>query len=388
MSNQRISGEPSGQWHNYSELLSSQTGNDSAPASSRRAHAGQFEGLPSARLTVAHPPTLQPGMVSSSSVEGLQPYFNSSNPDERALAAALTSAIQNGSLTLGNPAAQNATRAQYGQRLQTTHGNAVIVANFRLRGDGRFDLVMAVMRDPNDSSRRVTIAAHQEASISAQAQSNSAPLPRRNPPLAPQLPVQHPGNPVAGPSSQPAQPQTTAPVFSTQISRGIRQIVNDLPRWEQSTLRTQIESKLSSMSTDDQRTVLMHLNSQLSGRASTAKPAIIQRWAEMTTVNRAMEGRDLRTDRQRELQDALATQNKNPAFREARDAILAMVPSGIKQRMGRIGITQYGKYHSTLYRRAFADSRGPVAALNDIRALIEPLHELQRYNAIKNWIPK
>ncbi|MCA8003521.1 hypothetical protein, partial [Burkholderia metallica] len=80
----------------------------------------------------------------------------------------------------------------------------------------------------------------------------------------------------------------------------------DLPRWEQSAARTEIESRLSAMPADEQRTVLMHLNSKLSGRASIAKPAIIQRWADAITVDRAIEGRDLRTNRERELQDAIA----------------------------------------------------------------------------------
>ncbi|MCA8003439.1 hypothetical protein, partial [Burkholderia metallica] len=162
----------------------------------------------------------------------------------------------------------------------------------------------------------------------------------------------------------------------------------DLPRWEQSAARTEIESRLSAMPADEQRTVLMHLNSKLSGRASIAKPAIIQQWADTITVDRAIEGRDLRTNRERELQDAIATQNSNPAFREARDAILAMLPVAIRRRIGMISITEFGHYKSALYRRAFSDSRGPVAALNDIRALIEPLNEIQRYQAIKDWKPK
>ncbi|MCA8003476.1 hypothetical protein, partial [Burkholderia metallica] len=152
--------------------------------------------------------------------------------------------------------------------------------------------------------------------------------------------------------------------------------------------RTEIESRLSAMPADEQRTVLMHLNSKLSGRASIAKPAIIQRWADTITVDRVIEGRDLRTNRERELQDAIATQNNNPAFREPRDAILGMLPYKGRHTSSLTSVNQWGTYNSTLYRRIFADSRGPVAALNDIRALIEPLDEQHRYKAIKKWMPK
>lgn len=56
-----------------------------------------------------------------------------------------------------------------------------------------------------------------------------------------------------------------------------------------------------------------------------------------------------------------------------------------------IGIGPYGTgthYVSVLYWRVFRDSRGPVAAINDIRDLIAPLNEQQRYQAIKDWIPR
>ncbi|MCA8003297.1 TAL effector repeat-containing protein [Burkholderia metallica] len=162
-------------------------------------------------------------MVSPSSVEGLQPYLSSGNSDERELAAALISAIQNGALTLGNPAAQNATRAQYGQRLQVAHGNAVIVANFRVLADGRFDLVMAVMRDSMDPSRKVTIAVHHEASNSAPAQPRPASSLSLNQPPPSPPPVRNSGNQVAGPSSH-----------STRFNDG--NAVMDIAQW-----RAQIE---------------------------------------------------------------------------------------------------------------------------------------------------
>lgn len=162
MSNQRISGNPSGQWHSYSELAPSQTNNNSVPSSGRRASAAQFGGL----APVSHPSTLQPSMVSGSSTAWLHAFRNSSDAGERALAGAVISAIQNGSLALGSPASQSAMRAQYGQLLETTHGTVSLVVNLRTRADGHFDLVSAGMRDSANPNRRVIISAPQNASTS------------------------------------------------------------------------------------------------------------------------------------------------------------------------------------------------------------------------------
>jgi hypothetical protein len=79
------------------------------PSSSLRANTSQFGDLASARQAIQRPATLQPSSVSSTA--WLNAYINSSDPGERALAGAVTSAIQNGSLVLGNPASQHAIRA-------------------------------------------------------------------------------------------------------------------------------------------------------------------------------------------------------------------------------------------------------------------------------------
>lgn len=390
MSDQRISGTPSGQWHNYSELARTQTGNNSVPSSSRRASTSQFGDLAPARQTVAHPPTLQPSMVSGSSAAWLHAYRSSSDPGELALAGAVTLAIQNGALSLGNPASQTATRAQYGQRLETPDGSASLVVNFRLGTDERFDLISAGMRDSANPNRKVAITAPQNASISGQAQPNPAPVPLSSPAPA-QITrrlVQPPEVPVNSPSSQPLQRVVTAPAFSPQIRSSISQTVTGLVRWDQQTARTQIETKLRSVPANEQLTLLMYLNAQLSGKASDTKPAIIQNWAATATVGRSMEGRDMRTDCERELQNALSAQLNNPAFRGPRDEISGMLPVAHRRIAIDIGILNGNTYKALLYRRAFADSRGPVAAIHDIRALIEPLPEQQRYQAIKNWAPQ
>jgi hypothetical protein len=392
MSDQRVSGNRSSQWHNYSGLPPSQTGNNSVPSFSQRASASQFGELASGRQAVPHPPTLQRGMVSGSSTGWLLAYRNSRDPDEGALAAAVTQAIQDSSLALGNPASQTTTRAQYGQRLVTPHGTFSLLANFRTRPDGGFDLVSAGMRDSANPDRKVMIRAPQNADTSGQAQPipNPAPLPPSAPPPAqtPQFPVHHPGTPVAGPSSRPLQPAIAPPAFSKEISRGIRQIVNGLLRWEQQTARNQIETRLHAAPADEQQILLMHLNAQLSGKAGDTKPAIIQNWAATASVARATAGSDIRTDRERELQDALAAQLNDPAFRRPRDEILGMLPLLERRSAGGISSDGSRNYRSVLYRRVFSDRRGPVAAINDIRDLIAPLHEQQRYQAIKDWVPR
>ncbi|MBN3847606.1 hypothetical protein G3N58_12315 [Paraburkholderia sp. Ac-20342] len=207
----------------------------------------------------------------------------------------------------------------------------------------------------------------------------------------PQFPVQYSGVPVAGSSSQPLQPVVALPAFSPSISRGITQIVNELPRWEQQAARAEIETKLRSMPADEQQTLLMHLNTRLSGKASDTKPAVIRNWAATDSVATVIEGRDMRTDRERELQTALADQNSNPDFRISRDEVLGMLRGAQRRAAMHIGIGPYGTgthYVSVLYWRVFRDSRGPVAAINDIRDLIAPLNEQQRYQAIKDWIPR
>jgi hypothetical protein len=387
MSDQRVFGNPSSQWNNYYESPPSQTGNNSVPSSSLRANTSQFGDLASARQAVQYPATLQPGMVSRSSAAWPNSYRNSNDPGERALAGAVISTIQNGSLALGNPASQSATRAQYGQRLETTHGTVLLVVNFKTRTDERFDLVAASMRDTANQNRRVTITAPQNASISGQPQPipNPAPL---LPSAPPQFPVQPSPTPGAGPSSQPLQPVVAPPVFSAQISRSIKQIVNGLSRWEQQAARTQIETRLRSAPANEQQTLLMHLTTQLSGKASDAKPATIQNWAATTSVASATEGRDMRTDHEREMQTALTAQLNNPAFRKLLDEILDLLPRDQKRKSMDINIIHGGTYKSLLYRRVFADSRGPVAAITDIHALIEPLPEQQRYQAIKDWVPR
>jgi hypothetical protein len=198
--------------------------------------------------------------------------------------------------------------------------------------------------------------------------------------------------PVAGPASQPLQPVVAPPVFSAQISRSITQIVNGLLRWEQQAARTQIETRLRSAPANEQQTLLMHLTTQLSGKASDAKPATIQNWAATTSAASATEGRDMRTDREREMQTALTAQLNNPAFRKLRDEVLDLLPRVQKRQSMDTNIIYGGTYKSTykslLFRRVFADSRGPVAAITDIHALIEPLPEQQRYQAIKDWVPR
>ncbi len=94
----------------------------------------------------------------------------------------------------------------------------------------------------------------------------------------------------------------------------------------------------------------------------------------------------MRTDPERELQNALAAQNRNPAFSTPRDEILKMLPPAERRYAMMIGFSSDTRFNSPLYRRVFADSRGPVAAINDIRDLIEPLPEQQRYQAIKDWV--
>ncbi|WP_144030409.1 hypothetical protein [Burkholderia sp. AU6039] len=293
---------------------------------------------------------------------------------------------------MGNPASQWTTRAQYGQRLETSQGAASLVVNFRTRADGRFDLVSAGMRDSANPGRKVTIAAPRNASTSGQAQPvlTLTPLPPSAPPSAqtPQFPVQHSATPVVSPFSLPLQPEDAPRAFSPPISRGITQIVNGLTRWDRQAARTQIETKLRSMPENEQQIFLMHLKTQLSGKASGAKPAIIQNWAATGSVAPAMARPDMRSDRMRELQNALAAQCKIPAFREPLDEILGMLPYAERHTASYITISRDNNYNSLLYRRVFRDSRGPVAAMNDIRDLIAPLDEQQRYQAIKDWVPR
>ncbi|KML61799.1 hypothetical protein VL15_04710 [Burkholderia cepacia] len=299
-------------------------------------------------------------MVNGSSTEWLHAYRDSGDPGERMLAREIASAIQSGTLRLGNPASQSATRSQYGQKLQTTPDDVTIVANFRLRADGRFDLIAAFMRDSATPNSRVTITARPNAA--------------------------DPGTSVERQSSDPLQP--AAPAFSAQVSQGMNRIVNELARWDQRTARTRIETKLRSVPADQQHILLMHLNKQLSGSASNAKPSIIQTWAENTSVDTVIAERDMRTDRERELQNAIATQNRDPRFTKPRDEILAMLSPAERKAAAATSINGRTKYRSPLYFGVFRDSRGPVAAINDIRALIETIPEYQRLQAIVDWDPK
>ncbi len=185
MSDQRISGNSSGPWHNYSQPTPTQSSNAPAPSSSQHASSSWFVGLIPARQAVQHPATLEPGMVSGTSAAWLNEYRNSSDPGQSALAKAVISAIRDGSLNLGRPESQTAVRAQYGKQLQTTHGTVSILVEFRPRGDGRFDVIGAAMRDSSNPTRKAIIAAPLNASSSGRTQPIPAPLPPSAPPPAP-----------------------------------------------------------------------------------------------------------------------------------------------------------------------------------------------------------
>jgi hypothetical protein len=377
MSSQRIGGGSS-QWNNYSQPAPRQPNNTPARPSSLRADFGPLSELRGTRQTVQYPQTLQAGMVNQSSIAWLDGYKGSTDAGERALAKAVVFAIGDSTLSLGNPESQNAGRALYGKHLQTGRGTVSILVNLKPLGDGTFDLKSAAMRDGADESRKVIITAPVNAGVSAQAQPNPTP----------QFPVQHSGTPAVGPSSQPLGPVAAPPQFSRQISTGINRVLAELTLWDRTEAQGQIENKLRSVPVNEQTALLIYLTTQLSGKTSDAKPAIIQNWAATATVDRAMEGGDMRTERERELQNALTEQNRNLAFSKPRDEILEMLPHATRRAAGRIDISRGDQFTSPLYSRVFSDRRGPVAAITDIRNLIEPLPARERYEAIKQWVPQ
>lgn len=182
------------------------------------------------------------------------------------------------------------------------------------------------------------------------------------------------------------------------VQTAINQVVNQLTPWEKADARQKIQDKLAATPADQHQLLLQNLSSELSGQAGAAKLGIVREWAETATAETAASGRDRRTDSVRDLQDKLAKWKEDPAFARPLQDILGMMDSSHtrrsisdRARVRRITITTRKNrcyWDSVLYEHIFSDSRGPVAALEDIRKLIEPLLLSQRYNAIKNWVPR
>jgi hypothetical protein len=149
-----------------------------------------------------------------------------------------------------------------------------------------------------------------------------------------------------------------------------------------------IEGKLRAISSDEQEQFILisALRNQIHGMASADMGNAITTWAQTISVDRAKEGRDLRSATERELQERLFQWKDDPSFGGPLREVLGMLPLSLRQRTSTITVVD-GNYGSVLFRRVFKDPRGPVNAINAIRNILVTLNENQRYQAIHNWNP-
>jgi hypothetical protein len=149
-----------------------------------------------------------------------------------------------------------------------------------------------------------------------------------------------------------------------------------------------IEGKLRAISSDEQEQFILisALRNQIHGMASADMGNAITTWAQTISVDRAKEGRDLRSATERELQERVSQWKSDPSFNEPLGEVLRMLPYAARRDAASIYVI-HGNYSSVLFKRVFKDPRGPVNAINAIRNILVTLNENQRYQAIWNWDP-
>jgi len=198
--------------------------------------------------------------------------------------------------------------------------------------------------------------------------------------------------PVAASSSQSQQASAASaqPALTVDVHKTITTIVKPLLKWDQNPARSQIETKLHQLPENEHKQALLTLNVDLSSKAQTEKPQFIANWTPKS-IGQLTAQSDLRTDSEKQLQDDLALQRRIPAFAQAEENIRNMLPGKIgTMERARVfaGHINHKNYYSALWRRIFADPRGPVTAIQDLENHLNGIAEAARYQAILDWPPK
>lgn len=325
----------------------------SAQASSSSAAASQAP-------AVQHPPQLYSSRVNTASLGWLQQHASNPDASARALSQQMLSAISSSALTLGNPASQSATNAQFGTRLRGADNNPVtLIANFRPDGNGNYNLMQAAMR--NSQGQQVRLTAPRAAQPAAVASSSRA-------------------------ASEAVVTATRSAISPASRSR-IRSITSGLLRWEKEAAKNQIETRLHNTPADQHVMLLNHLSSQLSTASASTKAGVIAQWSQHSTIERATASHDLRTPLEREMQDRLNAALRDPVFAAAKERICNMLPGDIRDRVI-VSSIQHSNYYSLLYRRVFADSRPPAEAIQALEQHLSRFAEPQCYDAMREWQPQ
>lgn len=334
---------------------------------------------PAAATSASTAEPLSMAQIHRASMAWLNAYSASASKADSDLARAVISGIQEGTLQVGNPAAQSKERAQYGKHVALPGGgSASLVINLAIRSDGLLELFSAAMRDTFTKKR---------TAISAQA--TAIPINVGGATTAPTLVI---------PSVQiPTQTQTqktlhtdsiaARPELSRQITKHIDEIANSLTfSSERDTAQNQIVAKLSALPSDQHVRLILVLKTQLSNCNASAKARTIGIWAEDATVERIAERSDMRTPRERELQDVIDTLKNNPAFNSPLQEIFSMFSNYVQRKRSSTTNIMKGAVHaSPLFSRVMADTRGPLVAIQDIRDHLLTVNDAHRYQALLDW---
>lgn len=188
-----------------------------------------------------------------------------------------------------------------------------------------------------------------------------------------------------------AAAQAPAPAELTKTVKGhINRIVNFFTfKSEKQAARNEIEQKLGKMPANEHVTTLLGLITQLSAPNVDKKAKIAEWVAKPTTIADIVSSSDMRKSRKCELQDALAREMANPEFKHVAQEINQMIPFNFKARHVLTDPSiKNGNYNSVLFRRVFADSRGPLTAINAIWDHLLTMDKSVRYAALKSWKPE
>lgn len=164
----------------------------------------------------------------------------------------------------------------------------------------------------------------------------------------------------------------------------IKQLVTKLNKWDRKDCVGIINEKLKGEPAEKQQILIQDLNKKLSTTLIDKKPECIQQWAAKVTSERIIENRDQRTPHERDLQEKVLQQLKDPDFKEAHDEMCSLLEIDERFKVKDISIVR-GYYRSPLYKRVFSGKLPPLEAIQNIKQKFDSVGRQQKYQAILDW---
>lgn len=308
-----------------------------------------------------NPQQLYSSRVNKMSLSWLKNYITSGDESQKNVATVALKAIEQNALTLGSAKAQTQDKFQYGAQIMDNEGRTcTLLVNLCPDHRNDFDLTSVAIRYLG-SNNIVSLRPKQDSAAAATQ-----------------------GLPGKGESSSTAPSNATPNLVSKANSKLVTQLVKTLSPWDQKRSLQTIELKLNKEPSHEHQVLIQSLTKVLLSTSSAEKPACIEKWAATETREHAIQDRDLRTPSERELQEKVMQQLKDPKFSDAYDAISSLLTIKERKIMRSIGV-QAERYNSPLLNRVFSGKLPPAEAIQKIKSHIVNLEPHARHQAILDW---